>query len=66
MYFEHLHVWHRIMLQPVTHLYVCSGHACLLSDNALSLRRLKGLQKRYIPGSNDILKWQHTGPICAV
>ena len=37
-----------------------------MNDNALSLRRLKGLWKRFILGSNVILKWQHTGAICAV
>ena len=47
-------------------VHVCSSHICLLSNNALSLRHLKGLWKRFIPGSNDVLKWQHTGAICAV
>ena len=48
------------------HVNVCSSHVYLLSDHALFLRRLKGLWKQFIPGSNGILKWQHTGAICAV
>ena len=63
MYFERLRTWHRNVLQPITHLHahVCSSHVYLLSDNALlSLRRLKGFCKRFIPGSNGILKWQRT------
>ena len=55
----------RIVLQPITNLYVrvYSSHVYLLTDSALSLRSLKGLWKQFIPGSNSILKWQHTGAI---
>ena len=68
MYFERLRTWHRIVLQPITHLHVhiCSSHVYLLSDNALSLRRLNGLWKWFIPRSNEILKWQHTGAMFAI
>ena len=45
MYFQRLRTWQRMVLQPITalHVHVCSSQVYLLSDSALSLRRLKGL-----------------------
>ena len=66
MYLECLCTWHCIMLQPITHVHVCSSHIYLLSDNTLSLiKPSQGIVKMiYIRNGN--LKWQHTGAICTI
>ena len=60
--------WHRIVLQPITHLHVhvCSSHVYLLSDNAFFKTSQGIVTTIYNRYTNNLLKWQHIGAICAV
>mgnify|MGYP001793065741 CR=1 FL=1 len=66
LYFECLRMWHHIVLQPITQVYMYK-FAVVTSTYWVSQRSVfKKSQGIVKPRSNGILKWQHTGTKCAV